>query len=125
MPGPFQPTVPLNRAIFNACYSLAQMAGTELPDINVDPIWQIQKKGCAAIQVLTAAGIPNIAVFNAAIAALTAALAAETAARIAADLSLLGSISAETAARIAADALLQAQITACCAEAGVLTWMNL
>ncbi len=35
------------------------MAGTDLPDINKDPDWQIRKKGCAAIVALQIAGIPT------------------------------------------------------------------
>jgi Right handed beta helix region len=79
MTPPFQPTVTLDRAVFNACYALCQMAGTQLPDDTKESTPQIQKRGCDAIQVLQAAGIPNSAAvtaqINAAIATLSASLA--------------------------------------------------
>lgn len=65
---PFEPNKPEYRAIYEACYSLAQMAGTSLPNIDTDPDYQIRKKGCAAVVALQVAGIPT----NAIIAGLTA-----------------------------------------------------
>jgi hypothetical protein len=49
MAEPFQPNVSLNTAIFNACDALCILTGSERPVLGVDPIWQIQKKGCAAV----------------------------------------------------------------------------
>lgn len=56
MSGVFQPSVSLNQAIFNACDALAVLAGTERPIAGVDPIWQIEKKGCAAIVAYQGSG---------------------------------------------------------------------
>lgn len=69
---PFQPTVPLNRAIYNACSALCEMAGTELPDINLEAEWQIIKRGCDAIQKLQLAGVGTVT--QAELDALSAAL---------------------------------------------------
>lgn len=58
----FEPNKPEYKAIFEACYALAKMAGTTLPNINTDASWQIHKKGCAAIVALQIAGIPTDAI---------------------------------------------------------------
>lgn len=52
----FQPNVTLDRAIFNACDALCVLAGTQRPVFGVEPIWQIQKRGCAAVQLLQSGG---------------------------------------------------------------------
>lgn len=65
MSGVFQPTVPLYLAVFRACDALCVMAGTERPILDVDPDWQVQKKGCAAVVALQLAGVPTSAVIAA------------------------------------------------------------
>lgn len=56
MPAVFQPSVPVNQAIFNACDSLCLMAGTERPIAGFDSLTQIEKKGCAAIVAIQQSG---------------------------------------------------------------------
>lgn len=71
MAGIFQPNVSLDEAIFNACDALCIMAGTERPIRGVDPLAQVEKKGCAAVQALNSAGVPSDAVVAAIAARVT------------------------------------------------------
>ncbi len=53
----FQPDVPLNTAIFNCCDALCVAAGTQRPDQEMEPIWQIEKRGLNALGLIANAGI--------------------------------------------------------------------